>query len=95
MGVYIDKRRAALLASAMMLTVMGLCSMFSDTNEIARFYSNPVLLECIFGLLSYYCVRYLASAAYAGHETGLAHRRNRHDGPVARYRRMANVVPPA
>ena len=27
-------------------------------DEIARFYSNPVLLECIFGLLSYYCVRY-------------------------------------
>jgi exopolysaccharide production protein ExoZ len=58
LAVLINRRRAALLGSAMMLSVMGLCSLFSSESAIARFYSNPVLLECIFGLLSYYCVRY-------------------------------------
>jgi exopolysaccharide production protein ExoZ len=58
LAVLINRRRATLLGSAIMLSVMGLCSMFSGESAIARFYSNPVLLECIFGLLSYYCVRY-------------------------------------
>jgi exopolysaccharide production protein ExoZ len=58
LAVVIDRRRAALLGSAIMLSVMGVCSLFSSHSVIARFYSNPVLLECIFGLLSYYCVRY-------------------------------------
>jgi exopolysaccharide production protein ExoZ len=58
LAVLINRRRAALLGSAMMLSVMGVCSMSSSESAIARFYSNPVILECIFGLLSYYCVRY-------------------------------------
>jgi peptidoglycan/LPS O-acetylase OafA/YrhL len=44
-----------------MLSVMGVCFLFRDQSAIARFYSNPILLECIFGLLSYYCVRYAVS----------------------------------
>jgi exopolysaccharide production protein ExoZ len=60
-AVLINKRRAALLASGIMLSVMGLCFLFRNESVIARFYSNPILLECIFGLGSYYCVRFIVS----------------------------------
>lgn len=58
LAVLINKRRAALLAASIMLTVMGVCSLFAHRSAIAKFYSDPVALECIFGLLAYYCVRY-------------------------------------
>jgi exopolysaccharide production protein ExoZ len=57
-AVLINKRRAAVLGASMMLTVMAVCSFFAQHNAIARFYSDPVLLECIFGLIAYYTVRY-------------------------------------
>jgi exopolysaccharide production protein ExoZ len=56
-AVLINKRRAALLGTAIMLTVMTTCSLFAATSAIARFYSDPVLFECILGLAAYYCVR--------------------------------------
>jgi len=71
LAVLIDRRRAALLGSAIMLSVMGLCSMFTNQSVIARFYSNPVLLECIFGLLSYYCVRYAVERLTPAMKPGL------------------------
>jgi len=57
-AVLINKRRAALLGASIMLTVMAICSLFATRSAIAKFYSDPVLLECVFGLLAYYCVRY-------------------------------------
>ncbi len=59
LAVLINRRRAALLGAAIMLSVMGVCSFFASTSPIARFYSDPLPLECIFGLLAYYCVRYV------------------------------------
>jgi peptidoglycan/LPS O-acetylase OafA/YrhL len=56
-GVLINRRRAALLGASIMLTVMAACSFFAQSSVIARFYSDPVLLECILGLVSYYVVR--------------------------------------
>jgi peptidoglycan/LPS O-acetylase OafA/YrhL len=56
-AILINKRRAALLGACLMLGVMAVCSFFTATSSIARFYSNTVLLECILGLIAYYCVR--------------------------------------
>jgi exopolysaccharide production protein ExoZ len=58
LAVLIHRRRAALVGAAIMLSVMGFCSILSSESAIAKFYSNSVLLECLLGLLSYYCVRY-------------------------------------
>jgi exopolysaccharide production protein ExoZ len=60
-GVLINKRRAALLGGSIMLGVMAVSSFFTGTSPIARFYADTVLLECILGLASYYCVRALSS----------------------------------
>ncbi len=60
-AVLINKRRAALLGASIMLTVMAVCSLFAGSSAIARFYSDTVLLECILGLISYYCVRYAST----------------------------------
>jgi peptidoglycan/LPS O-acetylase OafA/YrhL len=58
LAVLINRRRAALIGAAIMLSIMGFCSFFAGTSPIARFYSDPLPLECIFGLIAYYCVRY-------------------------------------
>src|ERR1700733_14768256 len=60
-AVLINKRRAALLGGSIMLGIMGVCSFFTGTSAVARFYADTVLLECILGLASYYCVRALSS----------------------------------
>jgi peptidoglycan/LPS O-acetylase OafA/YrhL len=60
-AVLINKRRAALLGGSIMLGVMAVCSLFTGTSAVARFYADTVLLECILGLGSYYCVRALSS----------------------------------
>jgi peptidoglycan/LPS O-acetylase OafA/YrhL len=60
-AVLINKRRAALLGGSIMLAVMAACSLFAATSAVARFYSDTVLLECILGLVSYYCVRAVSS----------------------------------
>jgi exopolysaccharide production protein ExoZ len=60
-AVLINKRRAALLGGSIMLGVMAVCSFFTGTSAIARFYADTVLLECILGLASYYCVRAVSS----------------------------------
>jgi exopolysaccharide production protein ExoZ len=56
-AILINKRRAALIGASLMLGVMAVCSFFTATSSIARFYSDTVLLECILGLISYYAVR--------------------------------------
>lgn len=56
-AVLINKRRAALLGATIMLTIMATCSLFAKSSAIARFYSDPVLFECLLGLVAYYCVR--------------------------------------
>ena len=61
LGVLISKRRAALVGASLMLSVMAVCSLFTATSSIARFYSDTVLLECVLGLVSYYCVRALST----------------------------------
>jgi exopolysaccharide production protein ExoZ len=57
LAVLINRRRAALLGATMVLSVMAFCSFFAQTSAIARFYSDPVLLECVLGLGAYYFVR--------------------------------------
>jgi exopolysaccharide production protein ExoZ len=59
-AVLINKRRAALLGGSLMLAIMAVCSLFTATSAIARFYADTVLLECILGLISYYCVKALS-----------------------------------
>jgi exopolysaccharide production protein ExoZ len=57
LAVLINRRRAALLGASMVLSVMAFCSFFAQTSAIAKFYSDPVLLECVLGLAAYYFVR--------------------------------------
>jgi len=40
---------------------MAVCSFFTGTSAVARFYADTVLLECVLGLVSYYCVRSLST----------------------------------
>jgi exopolysaccharide production protein ExoZ len=61
LALMINKRRAALVGASLMLAVMAVCSLFTATSSIARFYSDTVLLECILGLISYYAVRAASS----------------------------------
>ena len=60
-AVLINRRRAALLGASIMLAVIAVCSLFAGSSAIARFYSDTILLECILGLISYYCVRYAST----------------------------------
>jgi exopolysaccharide production protein ExoZ len=55
-ALLIAPRRPLLVASVMLLAIAGVCTFFAASNAIARFYSDPVILEFIFGLLAYYCV---------------------------------------
>lgn len=57
LAVLINRRRAAFLGAGMVLSVMAACSFFAQTSAIAKFYSDPVLLECVLGLVAYYFVR--------------------------------------
>ncbi len=57
LAVLINRKRAAILGATMVLSVMAACSFFAQTSAIARFYSDPVLLECVLGLAAYYFVR--------------------------------------
>jgi exopolysaccharide production protein ExoZ len=56
-ALLINRRRAALVGASLMIGVMAVCSLFTATSSIARFYSDTMLLECILGLISYYAVR--------------------------------------
>jgi exopolysaccharide production protein ExoZ len=60
-AVLINRRKAALLGASMMLAVMAVCSLFTATSAVAKFYADTVLLECILGLAAYYCVRAVSS----------------------------------
>jgi peptidoglycan/LPS O-acetylase OafA/YrhL len=70
-AVIINRKRAVLLGTVMILAVMGVSSLFAQQSSIARFYSDPVLLECLFGLLSYYAVRYTATRLTAAAKPAL------------------------
>ena len=71
-AVLIAGRWAPLLCSGMVLGVMAVCAHFEHASALARFYANPVLLECLFGLLSYQCVRVLATRVGEGSTRYLA-----------------------
>ena len=56
LALLIAPRRPLLLASLMLLGIAGVGSFFASSSVIARFYSDPVILEFIFGLIAYSCV---------------------------------------
>jgi len=56
LAVYLSKRRPSLLAAAILLSIMGVSSMFAEKSGIARFYSDPIMFEFILGLIAYHCV---------------------------------------
>jgi exopolysaccharide production protein ExoZ len=56
LSLLISKRRPVLLASAALLSIIGVSSLFAQKSAIARFYSDPVMFEFIFGLIAFYCV---------------------------------------
>jgi exopolysaccharide production protein ExoZ len=55
-ALFISKRRALLIASIFVLAIVGVSSVFENQSAIAKFYSNPVIVEFIFGLIAFYCV---------------------------------------
>lgn len=63
LALLIAPRRPMVLTSVLLLGIAGFCSFFAASNAIARFYSDPVILEFIFGLLAYYCVTAIPEAA--------------------------------
>jgi exopolysaccharide production protein ExoZ len=62
LSVFLIKRRASLLATAILLSIMGVSSLFADKSGIARFYSDPIICEFILGLIVYYCVHAVPKA---------------------------------
>jgi peptidoglycan/LPS O-acetylase OafA/YrhL len=56
LAILIAPRRPLLIASIFILGIAGVGSFFTSTSAIASFYSNPVILEFVFGLLAYTCV---------------------------------------
>ena len=56
LAILLWPRRPILLASSALLAIACVCSFFASSNAIAKFYSDPVILEFIFGLLAYQCV---------------------------------------
>jgi peptidoglycan/LPS O-acetylase OafA/YrhL len=56
LSLFISKRRPLLIASAIVLAIVAISSVFAAQSAIANFYSNPVILEFILGLIAFYCV---------------------------------------
>jgi len=56
LSLVVFKRRPLQGATAILLSIMGISSLFAQTNAVARFYSDSIILEFILGLIAFYCV---------------------------------------
>jgi exopolysaccharide production protein ExoZ len=65
LSLFISKRWPLLTASALIMTVTAVSSIFASKSAIAAFYSNPVVFEFIFGLVAYYCVNAVTATTVA------------------------------
>ena len=60
----IPKRLDAVwIGGALVVLTMALCTPFAQTSVVANFYSREIVLEFLFGILSYYCCRSVSDAA--------------------------------
>jgi exopolysaccharide production protein ExoZ len=57
LSLVVFKRMPLQGATAILLSIMGICSLFARTSVVARFYSDPIILEFILGLIAFYCVQ--------------------------------------
>jgi exopolysaccharide production protein ExoZ len=55
-SLFLSRRRPLLVASALLLTLVGVSSRFAARSPIALFYSDPIILEFVLGLIVFYCV---------------------------------------
>jgi peptidoglycan/LPS O-acetylase OafA/YrhL len=68
-GLLISRRRAAWVGSGIVLAVMLGCIPFASYSVLARFYSEPIVIDLVLGVVCYYLCRAILAeyAAVAPH----------------------------